>query len=109
LRLNCGAPKLTGVPDNFLMNNSGSQNKSEGHRQKSMRKITNKDPYPLKVRFNCKCSKCGTHLGRGVNAYYWPATRTVTCLDCGHDDFQAFLSSVADEEVYNGTGNPYFS
>ncbi|MGE0021031.1 MAG: hypothetical protein AB7S72_15265 [Draconibacterium sp.] len=74
-----------------------------------MRKITNKDPYPLKVRFNCKCSKCGTHLGRGVNAYYWPATHTVTCLDCGHDDFQAFLSSVADEGVYNGTGNPYFS
>ena len=39
LRLNGGAPKLTGVPDNFLMKNSGGQNKSEGHRQNSMSNV----------------------------------------------------------------------
>ncbi len=74
-----------------------------------MRKITNNDPRPLTLRFATQCNKCGTRLGRGVIAYYWPSDRKVLCLSCGEDDFTQFLSSVADEEVYNGTGNSYYS
>lgn len=61
----------------------------------------------IKLRFETHCNECGKHLGRGVNAYYWPSDKEVLCLSCGHDDYQSFLSSVADENVYNGVGNPY--
>jgi RNase P subunit RPR2 len=95
------------VPDKFLMKNSGSQNKSEGHRQTSMRKIVNNDPCPIKIRFTTQCKKCGVKLTPGVQAYYWPSDRKLLCLNCGEEDFKQFLSSVADEDIFNGTGNPY--
>jgi RNase P subunit RPR2 len=66
------------------------------------------DPYMLKLRYSGTCKKCKTALGRGVNAYYWPSTREVFCLSCGHKDYQQFLSDAADEDVYNGSGNPYY-
>ena len=72
-----------------------------------MRKIVDNDPRPIKIRFSGQCRKCGVQLKPGVQAYYWPSDRKLLCLSCGEEDFKNFLSSVADEEVYNGTGNPY--
>ena len=72
-----------------------------------MRRIQNNDPRPLKIRFRTTCAKCGKTLPAQVNAYYWSSSRQILCLECGHDDFLAFLSSACDEEVYHGTGNPY--
>lgn len=72
-----------------------------------MGKSRNNDPRLIKLRFETRCNECSIHLGRGVNAYYWPSDREVLCQSCGHDDYQAFLSSACDEDVYNGVGNPY--
>jgi RNase P subunit RPR2 len=74
---------------------------------KSMRKIVNNDPRPIKIRFTTQCKKCGVKLTPGVQAYYWPSDRKLLCLNCGEEDFKQFLSSIADEDVFNGTGNPY--
>lgn len=65
------------------------------------------DPRMLVSRFPSKCFKCGVSIPKGVNAYYWPKDRRIYCLDCGHDDYIAFRSAAADEDVYNGCGNPY--
>ncbi|MFZ4772148.1 MAG: hypothetical protein ACOYLO_18335 [Ferruginibacter sp.] len=65
------------------------------------------DPHPLTVKYPCPCAKCGAKLIRGSFAYYWPSSRKLFCPTCGEADFNFFLSSVADEEVYQGTGNPY--
>ncbi|HSV87514.1 MAG TPA: hypothetical protein VLH61_02625 [Bacteroidales bacterium] len=72
-----------------------------------MGKSRNNDPRLIKLRFGSRCNECGIQLGRGVNAYYWSSGREVLCQSCGHDDFQAFLSSACDKDVYNSVGNPY--
>lgn len=72
-----------------------------------MSKSYNNDPRPIKIRFSTSCKYCGKHLSVNDMAYYWPATRTLKCIECGDADFRAFLSSKCDEEVYAGTGNPY--
>ena len=67
----------------------------------------NNDPSRLTVRYSGKCSKCGKKLPKGSTAYWFPIGSKLTCEDCGAEDYLEFLSSVADEEVYNGIGNPY--
>lgn len=62
----------------------------------------------IQVRFATQCKACNKKLPVGEVAYYWPATRTLMCTDCGEIDFQNFLVSKCDEEVYNGVGNPYY-
>jgi hypothetical protein len=74
-----------------------------------MRRIQSNDPRPLTIRFRITCAKCGKTLKPNDQAYYWPSSRKIFCLDCGNDDFKAFLSSVCDEKVYNGSGNPFYS
>lgn len=69
--------------------------------------MKNKDPFPLKVRYKCKCAKCNAVLMTGVDAFYYPATRQMFCISCGIDEYNQFLSSVFDESVYAGTGNPF--
>ena len=70
-------------------------------------KRQNNDPSRLTVRYTGRCSKCGKKLPKGSQAYYWPKGSNLLCEECGAEDFLSFLSSVADEEVYNGIGNPY--
>jgi len=65
------------------------------------------DPRMIKAKFTCSCSKCRIKLVKGVNIYYWPSSREVFCMSCGEESYQQFLSSAADEDVYNGCGNPY--
>ena len=66
------------------------------------------DPRPLQVRWNCQCAKCSISIKKGQTALYWPADKKILCYLCGEDDYNAFLSSACDEEVLQGTGNPYY-
>jgi len=71
-----------------------------------MSRYTN-DPRMIKAKFTSCCSKCRAKLAKGVNIYYWPSSREVFCMTCGEASYRQFLSSAADEDVYNGCGNPY--
>ncbi|HAQ20081.1 MAG TPA: hypothetical protein DCR40_12755 [Prolixibacteraceae bacterium] len=51
--------------------------------------------------------KCSCSLKKGTSIYYWLSNRKVFCLKCGEVPYRQILSSVADEEVYSGMGNPY--
>ena len=73
----------------------------------TMKKRKNYDPRQLVIRYRCECFRCSVSLPRGAVAYYWPAGHRILCLQCGEAEYKLFLSSVADENVYNGTGNPY--
>ena len=73
-----------------------------------MRKIHNNDPRPLRIRYKTTCKKCGKRLPVNEIAYYWPSSVTILCTVCGEPEFRQFLSSVCDENVFNGTGNPYY-
>jgi hypothetical protein len=46
-------------------------------------------------------------IKKGITGYYWPATQTVLCAVCGEPEYQEFLSMAADEDFFNGIGNPY--
>jgi ribosomal protein S27E len=52
----------------------------------------------LTTMLNCK---------KEATIYYWPSSVEVFCSSCGEVPFRQFLSSVVDEEVYAGSGNPY--
>ena len=65
------------------------------------------DPRMIKAKFTSCCSKCRAKLSKGVNIYYWPSSREVFCMNCGDASYRQFRSSAADEDVYNGCGNPY--
>ena len=71
-----------------------------------MKKYFN-DPRPLTVRYTGKCAECGTTLKKGSAAYYWPSDGKIYCLFCGESEYRQFLSAAADEEVYQGIGNPF--
>ncbi len=60
------------------------------------------DPRLITAKFNCNCKKCKKLLKKGQQIFYWPYDKSVLCLECGEDDFNAFLSSKQDEEFYNG-------
>ena len=64
------------------------------------------DPRQITAKFTSACSKCSCSLKKGTSIYYWPSDRKVYCLNCGEATYRLFLSSVADEQVYSGTGNP---
>jgi hypothetical protein len=59
------------------------------------------DPYPLSIRYKCKCSKCNGSLAIGTQAYYWPLEHKIISLTCGEEDFRQFLLSAQDEDFYN--------
>jgi len=59
------------------------------------------------AKFSSSCSKCKTKIKKGATIYYWPSSREVFCTICGDAPYRQFLSSMADEEVYSGNGNPY--
>lgn len=84
----------------------GCPNKSQRHGSITMNYYSN-DPREIKTKFPSSCATCGCKLPKGVNVYYWPSSRKIYCLACGDEDYRQFLSLAADEEVMNGTGNPY--
>ena len=57
------------------------------------------DPLVITARFG-KCANCFKNV-QGSQVYYFPATRSVYCLDCGESDYHYFLASKQDEELYN--------
>jgi hypothetical protein len=65
------------------------------------------DPRKFIARFNSVCSKCGIPVKKGITGYYFPATGKVMCDICGEPEYRQFLSMAADEDVFNGIGNPY--
>lgn len=72
-----------------------------------MFKNFNKDPHPLNAKFASKCGKCEKPIKKDDFCYYWPSTRSILCDTCGKPEYNSFLSSCQDEEVYNRTGNPW--
>uniref|UniRef100_A0A6M3LRE1 FLZ-type domain-containing protein n=1 Tax=viral metagenome TaxID=1070528 RepID=A0A6M3LRE1_9ZZZZ len=72
-----------------------------GYRNRSY----SRDPYQTTARFNSICAGCGKQIKKGESIYIWPGKK-VFC-QCGEGEFRQFLSSIADEAVYNGTGNPW--
>ena len=66
------------------------------------------DPRMITAKFTSACSKCGCSIKKGTDIYYWPSDRKVFCLKCGEVPYRQFRSSAADEDVYAGTGNPYY-
>jgi len=65
------------------------------------------DPRRITAKFKSNCSKCGAKIKEGETIYYWPNGRHVMCSTCGEPEYRQFLSMAADEDVYNGCGNPY--
>lgn len=65
------------------------------------------DPRQISAKFSSSCSKCKTKIKKGTTINYWPSSHEVFCTNCGDESYRQFLSSVADEEVYSGNGNPY--
>jgi hypothetical protein len=63
------------------------------------------DPRQITARFASSCSKCSAKIKKGAEIYYWPSSREVFCIKCGDQPYREFLSSAADEDFYNGTGN----
>lgn len=59
------------------------------------------DPRIITAKFNSKCSKCGKPIKKGDYIYYWPLEKQAVC-DCGKTDYENFILSVQDEELYNG-------
>ena len=57
------------------------------------------DPRKIIARFG-KCAKCGKNV-KGKEVYYVPAEKSVYCLECGQADYEFFLQSKQDEELYN--------
>ena len=57
------------------------------------------DPRQITARFG-RCKKCNKNV-RGQEVIYFPAEKAVYCLECGHTDYDFFLSSKQDEEYYN--------
>ena len=78
----------------------------EGHGQISMKKCKG-DPRRITARFNSNCFKCNAKIIKGTTAYYWPNSRTIMCSSCGEAEYRQFLSMAADQDAYNGFGNPY--
>jgi hypothetical protein len=60
------------------------------------------DPRPITTRFPSICATCGTKIPKGINVFYYPASRKIYCTSCGIDEYNAFLASAADEEWYAG-------
>jgi len=53
---------------------------------------------------------CKKDFRIGDAAYYFPLSdKKLLCADCGERNYTDFLVTKADEEVYNGTGNPFYS
>ena len=65
------------------------------------------DPRQITAKFSSTCSKCKTKIKKGDTIYYWPSSREVFCTSYGEVPYRQFLSSAADEDVDNGTENPY--
>lgn len=65
------------------------------------------DPKKITVRFNSSCCNCNANIKKGDTAYYWPNGKLIYCLVCGEPEFRQFVSMAADEDAYNGFGNPY--
>ena len=64
------------------------------------------DPRAITAKFTSHCSTCDALIAKGEQMYYWPSSHKVFCTKCGESDYLQFLSSAADEDVYNGCGNP---
>jgi predicted RNA-binding Zn-ribbon protein involved in translation (DUF1610 family) len=59
------------------------------------------DPRPITVKWTGECAECNQVLRKGAAAYYWPATGTLLCPKCGEAEYNSFLASAFDEEVFN--------
>jgi len=64
------------------------------------------DPRRITARFDSSCSNCEGKIRKGEPAYYWPKGKLIFCPVCGEPEFRQFLSMAADEDTYNGFGNP---
>jgi hypothetical protein len=71
-------------------------------------KYYSRDPRWIRARFNSTC-RCGWPIKAGDEILYWPYNRSVQCSTCGEPAWQQFLSEAADEDTFNGCGNPYAS
>ena len=71
-----------------------------------MKKYFN-DPRPITIRYQANCAECNARLKKGTQAYYWPSDGKIYCISCGESEYRQFLSAAADEEVYQGIGNPF--
>lgn len=65
------------------------------------------DPRRIIARFDSSCCNCNANIKKGDTACYWPAGRLIFCTVCGEPEFRQFTSMAADEDAYNGSGNPY--
>ena len=65
-----------------------------------------RDPLWIIAKFNSKCS-CGNTIKRGETIFYYPATKTALCTECGESAALQFMSDACDEAVCNGCGNPF--
>jgi hypothetical protein len=64
--------------------------------------MRNNDPKIMLSRFASKCGKCDCVIKKNTEIVYYPLTKKVFCMSCGEKDYNNFLSSVQDENIYNG-------
>lgn len=60
------------------------------------------DPCKIVARFNSTCQQCGKQIKKGESFYYWPNGKQAYCEKCGESEYNRFIESAMDEEIYNG-------
>lgn len=65
-----------------------------------MRTYRSTRPYWLNAKFASKCT-CGKQIRKGDRIYYYPATHSAVCQDCGDKAAHELAAADFDEQVYN--------
>lgn len=62
------------------------------------------DPHWIEARFSCKCSRCGSEIKKGEQAFYYPRGKSVFCKapGCGEKESVSFDQAAFDEAQYTG-------
>jgi len=52
----------------------------------------------IKIHLFSNCARCNRPLYRGAEAFYFPATLKVFCVNCGECSFNDFLLAASKED-----------
>lgn len=56
------------------------------------------DPRWITAKFTSQCSHCTKEILKGKPAYYFPASRSCHCEECGKESALKFAAQAWDEE-----------
>lgn len=61
------------------------------------------DPRWIKARFasTCEHRNCGANIPKGADAFYFPASKSIYCHECGEEESAEFEAARWDEDNLN--------